>query len=105
MKKYIIKPEMLLFVNNKSFVKKGDVLAELPLTNKRTTTQLNDIFTPISGEVQFQNVTFDDKNTLTNNGLIWIAAGEIYDILPSPAIIADILSLFVLYPFMFTDNK
>ena len=83
LKKYIIKPEMLLFVNNKSFVKKGDVLAELPLTNKRTTTQLNDIFTPISGEVQFQNVTFDDKNTLTNNGLIWIAAGEIYDILPS----------------------
>lgn len=83
LKKYIIKPEMLLFVNNKSFVKKGDVLAELPLTNKRTTTQLNDIFTPISGEVQFQNVTFDDKNTLTNNGLIWIASGETYDILPS----------------------
>ena len=83
LKKYAIKPEMLLFVNNKSFVKKGDVLAELPLTNQRTTTKLNDIFTPISGEVQFQNVTFDDKNTLTNNGLIWIAAGGIYDILSS----------------------
>jgi len=83
LRKHLIKPEMLLFVNNKSIVTKGDLLAELPLVNKRTTTQLNDIFAPISGEVQFQNVTFDKKNALTKNGLIWIAAGEIYDILPS----------------------
>ena len=82
-REYLVKPEMLLFVNNKGFVKKGDVLAELPLINKRTTTQLNDIFAPISGEVQFQNVAFDKKNTLTKNGLIWIAAGKIYDIFPS----------------------
>ena len=83
LRKYLTKPEMLLFVNNKSIVTKGDLLAELPLTNKRTTRQLNDIFAPISGEVQFQNVTFDQKNALTKNGLIWLAAGEIYDILPS----------------------
>ena len=74
---------MLLFVHNKSFIKTGDVIAELPLLNKRTTTQLKDIFTTVSGEVQFQNIQSNEKKTLVDNGLIWIATGDIYDILPA----------------------
>jgi DNA-directed RNA polymerase subunit beta' len=80
LQRHVIVPEMLLFVPNKSFIKKGDVLAEFPLGNKRTTTQLKDIFVPLSGEVQFQNILSDRKNTLINNGLIWIAKADIYDI-------------------------
>jgi hypothetical protein len=80
LQKHAIIPEMLLFVANKSFIKKGDVLAEFPLGNKRTTTQLKDIFATVSGEVQFQNIESDGKNTLMRNGLIWISKAEIYDI-------------------------
>lgn len=80
LKRYAIKPEMLLFAHNKSFIKIGDVIAELPLANKRNTTQIKDIFATISGEIQFQNLQSDHKNTLIENGLIWIATGSIYDI-------------------------
>ena len=83
LQRHLIKPEMLLFVHNKSFIKTGDVIAELPLLNKRTTTQLKDIFTTVSGEVQFQNIQSNEKKTLVDNGLIWIATGDIYDILPA----------------------
>jgi len=83
LKRYPVKPEMLIFVNNKSFVTAGDVIAELPLANKRTTTQLKDVFTTVSGEVQFQNIQVAKNNNLIDNGLIWIAEGEIYDLFPS----------------------
>ena len=48
-------------------MKKGDVLAELPLTNKRTTTQLNDIFTPISGTLS-QNLEVKTTKPLWKAG-------------------------------------
>jgi len=83
LKRHSIKPEMLLFVHNKSLIKIGDVIAELSLSNKRNTTQIKNIFTTISGEVQFQNLQSDQKNTLLENGLIWIATGSIYDVLPA----------------------
>ena len=83
LKRYDVKPEMLIFVDNKSMVKKGDVIAELPLANKRTTTQLKDVFTTVSGEVQFQNIQIAKNNNLVDNGLIWIAEGDTYDLLPS----------------------
>jgi DNA-directed RNA polymerase subunit beta' len=78
-----IPPDTLIFVPNKSFVKNGDLIAESPLLNKRTTTRVKNIFSEVAGEVQFQNIPANQQTKLSKNGLIWIASGQIYDILPN----------------------
>jgi hypothetical protein len=80
LKRVAVTPGMLLFTRNKGFIKSGDLIAELPSLTKRTTNQIKTIFTSLSGEVQFQNLIVDKNNNLTNNGLIWVANGQIYDL-------------------------
>ena len=78
-----ISPETLIFVANKSFIKNGDLIAETPLLNKKTTNKIKTLFSEISGEVQFQNILANQETKISNNGLIWIASGQIYDVLPN----------------------
>lgn len=75
-----ISPETLIFVQNKSQIKKDHLIAEIPNTNKQTTKQIKNVISPISGEIQFQNIKKNQKETQNNNGLIWVASGEVYDI-------------------------
>ena len=75
-----IKIEMLIFVQNKSYIQKNDLIAEIPNTNKQTIKQIKNVVSNISGEVQFQNFKTSQIPTLKTNGLIWIATGKVYDI-------------------------
>lgn len=86
LKRCLLTPETLIFVGNKSHIKAGDLLAESTLANKRTTTRIKNIFSSVSGEVQFQNIETDPPAKLTHNGLIWIASGQVYDIFPNMVI-------------------
>jgi len=83
LKRCFLTPEMLIFVPNKSLINKGDLIAESTLVNKRTTTRIKNIFSEISGEVQFQNIPSTQQTKILGNGLIWIASGQIYDIFPN----------------------
>ena len=59
-----------IFIKDKSFVKEGDLLAELPLKNQQTTQARKNINAPHSGEVILQK----------NSNTAWILEGELYDI-------------------------
>jgi DNA-directed RNA polymerase subunit beta' len=83
LKRCCITPEMLIFVPNKGFINNGDLIAESPLLNKRTTTRMQNIFSSISGEIQFQNIVSTQGTKILSNGLIWVASGQVYDILPN----------------------
>jgi DNA-directed RNA polymerase subunit beta' len=83
LKRCFLTPEMLIFVANKRFIKSGDLIAESPLLNQRTTTKIKNIFSETSGEIQFQNIPSNQHNKISHDGLIWVASGKIYDILPN----------------------
>jgi DNA-directed RNA polymerase subunit beta' len=60
----------LIFYNDKSFIKKGDLIAELSNKNQQIKTSIKKIIAPHSGEI-----------TLYNRGsILWILSGEVYDI-------------------------
>ena len=59
-----------LFIKDKSFVKAGDLLAELPLKNQQTTQARKNISASHSGEIILQK----------NLNIAWILEGELYDI-------------------------
>ena len=59
-----------IFVNDNTFVKEKELLAELPLTNQQTTQAKKDILSPVSGEVLLTNQT----------DIVWVLNGNIYDI-------------------------
>lgn len=86
LKRCLLTPETLIFVANKSHINKGDLLIESTLANKRTTTRIKNIFSSVSGEVQFQNILSNPPAKLAHNGLIWIASGQVYDIFPNMVI-------------------
>lgn len=69
-----------IFHKNRSFVKNGDLIAELPHKNQQTTKSRKKIIAPHSGEI-----------TLHNRGnLLWILSGEVYDI-PNNSLINSFL--------------
>ena len=78
-----VKIGMLIFVRNKSVIKRGELLAEIPQYNKQTVTQRKTIKSKISGEIQFQNFRLDQNSSTSNSGIIWIASGDVYSILPN----------------------
>ena len=59
-----------IFIKNKSFVKAGDLLAELPVKNQQTTQARKNITANHSGEVLIEK----DSN------IAWILEGALYDI-------------------------
>ena len=81
-----VTPEMLIFVQNQSEVAKGDLIAEIPSNNKQTTKEIKNVVSSVSGEVQFQNLNTAHIDSLTTNGLLWIATGQVYDIYPNMSI-------------------
>ena len=59
-----------LFIKDKSFVKAGGLLAELPLKNQQTTQARKNISASHSGEIILQK----------NLNIAWVLEGELYDI-------------------------
>ena len=62
-----------LFIKNNTFIKIGDLIAELPHKNQQTTKSRKNIIAPHSGEV------FVAQN-LNNSKILWILSGEVCDI-------------------------
>lgn len=58
-----------IFVKNKSFVKEGELIAELPQKNQQTTKSRKNILAPHAGEFYFEK-----------GNVFWILSGEVYDI-------------------------
>merc|ERR1712023_155933 len=59
-----------IFIKNNSFVKAGDLLAELPVKNQQTTQAQKNITANHSGEVLIEK----------NSNIAWILEGALYDI-------------------------
>lgn len=60
----------MIFYNNKSLIKKGDLIAELPNKNQQIKTSVKKIIAPHSGQISIHK-----KGTI-----LWILSGEVYDI-------------------------
>nr|QCI06291.1 RNA polymerase b'-subunit [Dictyurus purpurascens] len=78
----------LLLITNNTFVKKGKVLAEYPLSNRFTTEKAQKVIvSDFSGSVHFSNYSNKDKifftdinNPIKKNTIIWILSGKVYNI-------------------------
>nr|QCI05649.1 RNA polymerase b'-subunit [Cryptopleura ramosa] len=78
----------LLLVNNNSVVKKGQVLAEYPLSNRLITEKAQKtIVADFSGSIHFNNIIIQDKikknhyiSSLKKSIVIWILSGQVYNI-------------------------
>jgi DNA-directed RNA polymerase subunit beta' len=66
--KFKLPADSSLFIKNKSFVKKGDLIAELPIKNRQTINSQKNILASHSGEVNF----------VTNSNIVWVLQGEVY---------------------------
>jgi len=82
-----------LLVRNNQKVKKGQILAEVPLTGRaRRTTEkaAKDVASDLAGEVRFADLVAEDKKDRQGNttriaqrgGLLWILSGEVYNLPP-----------------------
>ena len=75
-----------LYINESSFVKKGDLIAEYSTqTIIPGTRKLKPIYSSLSGEIRFENLLvrkmLRDKRTVKVNqddGILWIASGKIF---------------------------
>ena len=61
--------DTVIFIKNKSFVREGDLIAELPHKNQQTNKSRKNIIAPHSGEIKF-----------SKDNVFWILNGEVYDI-------------------------
>ena len=61
--------ESTIFLKNKSFVKEGDLIAELVLKNRQTTKAKKNILASHSGKIIFSS----------KSEIIWILEGDVYD--------------------------
>tara|TARA_B100000768_G_scaffold179022_1_gene195864 strand:- start:10617 stop:14309 length:3693 start_codon:yes stop_codon:yes gene_type:complete len=64
-------PNSSIFIKDNNYVKKKELLAELPLTNQQTLQAKKNILSPVSGEVFFK----------PNSNVIWILNGDIYNLI------------------------
>lgn len=89
-KKYFINLNKgaLLFPNNKAVIKKDELVAEYPLSNRLPKERAQkSIITDFSGKVQFTNLTVEEiqnsQNIVRiaqNSGLVWVLSGQTYHI-------------------------
>ena len=89
-------PETLILINNNAYVKKNDIILELPSQTRKTGEEqvFKDIYINSSGEVQLQNVEtqylkesklikpFFSRTNLAEN--VWVLSGQVFAI-PSRA--------------------
>ena len=82
-----VSPDVLIFVSNNSFVKKDQILLELPVNTKTSIQDTKSIITTNSGEISFDRIDTseldkDGKSILTvnKNGLVWILSGSVYKV-------------------------
>ena len=77
-----------LYLNNSSFVKKGQLIAEYSTQSAVPgTRRLKPIYTSLAGEIRFENLLvrtmLRDKRTVKVNqddGVLWIASGKIFSL-------------------------
>lgn len=77
-----------LYLNSSSFVKKNQLISEYSTqATVPGARKLKPIYTPISGEIKFENLsvlkTYRDNRTIKvtkDDGIIWLAAGKIFSI-------------------------
>jgi len=69
-KEFKLPADSSLFIKNKSFIKKNDLIAELPLKNQQTIKSKKSIVAPHTGEIQFSS----------NSSVVWILKGNIYEL-------------------------
>ncbi|MBE9032192.1 DNA-directed RNA polymerase subunit beta' [filamentous cyanobacterium LEGE 11480] len=83
----------MLFVSDGDQVKKGQILAEIPLTGRaRKTTEkaAKDVASDLAGEVRFADVIPEEKKDRQGNttriaqrgGLMWVLSGDVYNLPP-----------------------
>nr|QCI07005.1 RNA polymerase b'-subunit [Haraldiophyllum bonnemaisonii] len=78
----------LLLVENHTYIKKGQVLAEYPLSNRLIKEKAQKtIVADFSGSIHFNNIINQDKktkqnfsNSLKKSIVIWILSGQVYNI-------------------------
>ena len=71
-----IPAETLLFIENKTVIKKGTLLGQFVETNKQTKTETKDVLSKLSGEL-----VLDKQNDLNfDNKLAWVLSGELLNI-------------------------
>nr|YP_009397438.1 RNA polymerase b''''-subunit [Dasyclonium flaccidum]ARW66624.1 RNA polymerase b''''-subunit [Dasyclonium flaccidum] len=79
----LIKGSLLVVMDN-TLVKKGDVIAEYPLSNKITTEKVQKtIMADFSGSIHFSNkntVKNNLSNSLNKSLIVWVLAGEVYSL-------------------------
>lgn len=84
----------VIFVNNGEQVSIGQLIAEVPVagrtTRKTTEKAVKDVTCDLAGEVKFDALPSEEKTdrqgnitrTATRGGLIWVLAGEVYNLPP-----------------------
>lgn len=77
---------MLIYVRNNSFIRKGGLIIEIPNTSRQVRIQRRNVTSNSSGEIQFQSLKSDSRKISVNSGLIWLSTGHVYDIRPNMAI-------------------
>nr|YP_009314113.1 RNA polymerase beta-subunit [Izziella formosana]SCW22367.1 RNA polymerase beta-subunit [Izziella formosana] len=78
----------ILLEKNQAIVKKGQIIAEYPLSNRLITERAQkSILSDFSGKVQFTNLTVEEiqskQNTIRiakHGGLVWILSGKTYHV-------------------------
>ena len=60
-----------IFIKNKSFIKEGDLIAELPIKNQQTTQAQKNILASHSGEISFSK----------KQEIVWILEGDVYSLI------------------------
>jgi DNA-directed RNA polymerase subunit beta' len=90
---FIVAQGATLMVKDGQAVKKGQILAEVPLSGRgRKTTEKaqKDVSSDLAGEVRFADVVPEEKKDRQGNttriaqrgGLIWVLSGEVYNLPP-----------------------
>nr|QCI07560.1 RNA polymerase b'-subunit [Nitophyllum punctatum] len=75
----------LLLINDNTFITKGQIIAECPLTNKLITEKAQKVIVAdFSGSVHFHNFKNNEKQShrsLVKHSIIsWVLSGEVYDL-------------------------
>ncbi|MGE5656076.1 MAG: DNA-directed RNA polymerase subunit beta' [Actinomycetota bacterium] len=93
-KSYDIAQGSTILVKDGQMVKKGQAIAEVPIAGrvarKSTEKATKDVASDLAGEVKFADLVPEEKTdrqgnttrTAARGGLIWILAGEVYNLLP-----------------------
>jgi DNA-directed RNA polymerase subunit beta' len=93
-KTYEISQGSTMFVREGQTVKKGQLLAEVPIAGravqKSTEKATKDVATDIGGEVKFAEIVAEEKTDRQGNstrsavrgGLIWVLSGQVYNLPP-----------------------